>query len=65
MVLDSGTRGGRTAVKRTVNAQAIEDQKLMLDEQRLSDDGPNTARSEQACDRYEKADEKYGEITHH
>ncbi len=37
----------------------------MFYEQRLSNDGPSTARSEQAGDRYEKVDEKYGEITHH
>jgi hypothetical protein len=37
----------------------------MFYEQRFSNDRPSTARSEQAGDRYEKVDEKYGEITHH
>ena len=37
----------------------------MFYEQRLSNDGPSSARSEQAGDRYEKMDQKYGEITYH
>lgn len=36
----------------------------MLDQQRFGDDGPSTARSEQAGDGYEKVDENYDEITH-
>jgi len=46
-------------------SRAIEDQKLMLDEQRFGDAGTSTARSEQAGNRYDKVYEKYGEITHH
>jgi hypothetical protein len=37
----------------------------MFYEQRFSNDRPSAARSEQAGDRYEMVDEKYGQITHH
>jgi len=37
----------------------------MFYEQRFSDDGSSTARPEQACNRYDKVYEKYGEITHY
>ena len=44
---------------------AIDDQKLMFDEERFGDHGPSTTRSKHAGDCYEKVDENYGEITHH
>ena len=37
----------------------------MFYEQRFSNDGPSTARPEQADNRYDEVYEKYGEITHH
>jgi hypothetical protein len=37
----------------------------MFYEQRFCNDGPSTARSEQASDRYDQVDEKYGEMAHH
>ena len=45
--------------------RAIEDQKLMFDEQRLGDDGPDATRPKQAGNRDDQVDEKYGEITHY
>jgi hypothetical protein len=34
-------------------------------EQRFSNDGSSTTRPEQAGNRYDKVNEKYGEITYH
>ena len=45
--------------------RAIQDHKLVFYEQRFSNDGPSTAKSGQAGDRYEKVDQMYGEITYH
>jgi hypothetical protein len=50
---------------RRSRSRAIKNKKLMFYEQRFSNYGPSTARSEQVGDRYEKVDEKYSENTHH
>ncbi len=45
--------------------RAIEDQKLMLDEQRFGDDGTSIAGFEQAGDHHHQMDEKESQVAHH
>ena len=44
--------------------RTIEDQKLVLDEQRFGDDGTSTAGSERAGDRHNQMDEKKSPVAH-
>jgi hypothetical protein len=44
---------------------AIQDQELMLEQKRLSNDGTGAARSEQASQGSDEMDEKDDQIAHH